>query len=87
MIIKVKYELREKHVHVRIFMGPETTHMTLCGNLMFNTDEFDVFKRCLKNGSMLVKGAEVILSDATDGSSSSFPKVQPPPEDPENNLS
>lgn len=77
MIIKLKYELREKHVHARVFMGPETSHLTLCGNLMFNQSEFDVFKQCLHDGSMLVKGAEVILSDATDGgSSSSFPKVQ-----------
>lgn len=79
MIIKVKYELRERHVHTRVFMGPETTHMTLCGNLMFNLSEFDTFRQCLKNGSMLVKGAEVIFSDATGGSSSSFPRVQLPP--------
>lgn len=82
MIIKVKYELREKHVHARIFMGPETNHLTLCGSLMFSQAEFTIFKQCLLDGSMLVKGAEVLLSDSTGGSSSSFPKVQLSPEDP-----
>jgi hypothetical protein len=80
MIIKVKYESREKHVHTRVFMGPDSDHLTLCGNLMFNKAEFEVFKQCLNDGSMLVKGATVILSDSTGGSSSSFPRVQLPPE-------
>jgi hypothetical protein len=79
MIVKVKYERREKHVHARIFMGQHGDHLSLCGNLMFQNEEFEVFTRCLKNGSMLVRGAEVILTDTTGGSSSSFPKVQPPP--------
>lgn len=34
--------------------------------------------RCLKDGSLLVKGAEVMMSDSSDGSSSSFPKIQLP---------
>lgn len=78
MIIKMKYEVRDKHVHVRIFMGPELHHLTICGNLMFNQAEFDVFSRCIKDGSLLVKGSEVIISDSSDGSSSSFPKIQLP---------
>lgn len=78
MIIKMKYEVRDKHVHVRIFMGPEIHHMTLCGSLMFNLEEFDIFNRCLKDGSLLVRGAEVVMSDSSDGSSSSFPKIQLP---------
>jgi len=78
MIIKVKYELGEKHVQARVFMGPELNHLSLCGTLMFNQAEFAVFKQCLHDGSMLVKGAEVILSDSTGGSSSSFPKIQLP---------
>lgn len=80
MIIKLKYESREKHVHVRVFMGPETNHLAMCGTLMFNQAEFDVFKQCLNDGSMLVKGATVIISDSTDGSSSSYPRVQLPPD-------
>lgn len=78
MIIKLKYEVREKLVYVRIFMGPEAHHMTMCGTLMFKGEEFDIFNRCLKDGSLLVKGAEVIMSDSGDGSSSSFPKIQLP---------
>lgn len=78
MIIRMKYETREKHVHVRIFMGTELSQMTLCGNLMFKQAEFDIFNRCLKDGALLVRGAEVIISDSTDGSSSSFPKIQLP---------
>jgi len=79
MIVKVKYERRERFVHARIFMGQHSDHLSLCGNLMFQNEEFEVFTRCLKNGSMLVRGAEVVLSDSTGGSSSSFPKIQPPP--------
>lgn len=78
MIIKMKYEVRDKHVHVRVFMGQEVNHLILCGTLMFNPAEFDIFNRCLKDGSLLVKGAEVMMSDCSDGSSSSFPKVQLP---------
>ena len=79
MIIKVKYEVRDKYVHARIFTGPHLDYLTLCGNLMFKSDEFETFRRCLKDGSMLVKGAEVIIIDVTGGSSSSFPRVQLPP--------
>lgn len=78
MIIKMKYEVRDKHVHVRLFMGLEVHHLILCGTLMFNQAEFDIFNRCLKDGSLLVKGAEVMMSDSSDGSSSSFPKIQLP---------
>lgn len=78
MIVKVKYEVGEKSVHTRLFMGPELMHMVMCGNLMFNPEEFKVFKKLLEDGSLLVKGTEVIFSDSTGGSSSSMPKVQLP---------
>jgi len=78
MIIKMKYEVRDKHVHVRLFMGHETSHMSMCGSLMFSQAEFDIFNRCLKDGCLLVKGAEVIMTDSSEGSSSSFPKIQLP---------
>jgi len=78
MIMKVKYETRDKHVHVRLFMGQERHHMTMCGTLIFTPEEFDIFNRCLKDGCLLVKGAEVISQDSSDGSSSSFPKIQLP---------
>lgn len=78
MIVKVKYEVSEKSVHARIFMGPELTHMGMCGSLIFNPEEFSIFRRLLEDGSLLVKGSEVIFSDSTGGSSSSFPKVQVP---------
>lgn len=74
----MKYEVRDKHVHVRLFMGHEASHMSMCGSLMFTQPEFDIFNRLLKDGCLLVKGAEVIMSDSSDGSSSSFPKVQLP---------
>jgi len=83
VIIKIKYEARDnnKHVHARIFMGPDLSQLTMCGSLIFKSSEFDVFNRCLKDGSLLVKGAEVVLVDTADGSSSSFPKVRwTPPE-------
>ena len=80
MLIKVKYDVRERHVHARIFMGPETHQVSLCGNLMFSPEEFKVFTQCLESGSMLVKGAHVMITDAADGSSSSYPRVQLPPE-------
>lgn len=78
MIIKMKYEVRDKHVHVRLFMGPEASHMSMCGSLMFTQPEFDIFNRLLKDGCLLVQGTEVIMSDSSDGSSSSFPKIQLP---------
>ena len=78
MIIKLKYEVRDKHVHVRVFMGQELNQLILCGTLMFNPAEFDIFNRLLKDGCLLVKGSEVIMSDCSDGSSSSFPKIQLP---------
>lgn len=78
MIVKLKYEVREKYVHARIFMGMDLNHLSMCGTLMFKPEEFDVFNRCLKDGSLLVKGSEVIIVDSNDGSSSSFPKIQLP---------
>lgn len=78
MIVKVKYETRDKHVHARVFMGPELTQLTMCGSLVFKHPEFDIWIRCLKDGSLLVKGAEVIVVDASDGSSSSMPKINLP---------
>jgi hypothetical protein len=78
MIIKLKYELQSKQVHVRVFMGPETHQLSMCGSLMLTVQQFDIFNRCLKDGSLLVPGAEVILSDSAEGSSSSFPKIQLP---------
>ena len=80
-VIKLKYESRDKHVHTRIFTGQHKDHLTLCGNLIFTREEFDVFSRCLRDGSMLVKGAEVILSDSTGGSSSVNPRIKLPPEE------
>jgi hypothetical protein len=59
-------------------MGQERHHMTMCGTLIFTPEEFDIFNRCLKDGCLLVKGAEVISQDSSDGSSSSFPKIQLP---------
>lgn len=79
MITKVKYDLREKHVHARVFMGYEIHHMSLCGNLMFSQEEWKIFSECLKSGAFLVKGAEVVITDAADGSSSSYPRIQMPP--------
>lgn len=82
MIIKIKYEKRDKHIHTRIFMGHEIHHVALCGNLIFNPAEFDFFIRTLKNGCFLTKGVDVSIVDVTDGgSSNSYPKIQLPPED------
>jgi len=78
-LIKVRYEPRGRHVHARVFVGPHKDHLTACGNLMFTAEEWDVFSRCLRDGSMLVKGAEVVLSDSTGGSSSTHPRIQLPP--------
>ena len=78
MITRVKYEVGEKSIHARVFMGPEMTHMVMCGNLMFSHEEFKIFRSLLEDGSLLVKGTEVIFTDSTGGSSSSFPKVQLP---------
>jgi len=82
VIIKIKYEQRDKHVHTRIFMGHEVHHVALCGNLIFNPAEFELFVRTLKGGCLLTKGVEVVVADVADGSSSSYPKIQLPPEDP-----
>lgn len=78
MITRVKYEVGEKSIHARVFMGPEMAHVVMCGNLMFSHEEFKIFRSLLEDGSLLVKGTEVIFSDSTGGSSSSFPKVQLP---------
>jgi len=82
VIVKVKYDVREKHVHARIFMGVDQNQLTMCGSLMFKHAEFDIFNRMLKDGCLLVKGAEVEMVNTSDGSSSSFPKVRwtPPPD-------
>ena len=78
MIIKIKYDVRDNHVHVRLFMGPEVNHISMCGSLMFTQAEFDTFIQTLKDGSLLAKGLEVIMSKSTDDSSTSFPKIQLP---------
>lgn len=76
MIIKLKYEIQEKQIHVRFFMGPELSQMAMCGSLIFQKSEYDIFTRLLQDGSLLTPGSEIILSDAAQGSSSSFPKVK-----------
>lgn len=78
MIIKVKYEQAATHVTARIFMGPELTQLTLCGTLMFTNQEFLEYVDVLKNGSILVKGSDVYVVDASDGSSGTLPKIRIP---------
>lgn len=81
MITKLKFELQERQVHVRLFMGPEASQLAMCGSLMFQPAQFEHFKRLITDGSLLTPGSEILLSDAADGSSSSFPKVRwTPPE-------
>lgn len=76
MITKLKFEVQEKQVHVRLFMGPEASHLAMCGSLMFQPAQFEHFKQLLENGKLLTPGSEILLSDAAEGSSSSFPKVR-----------
>lgn len=80
MIVKIKYEERDKHTHARIWMGAETPYVAACGLLTFTTEEFKVFSQLLKDGALLSPEVEVIFVNQADGSSASYPKVQLPPE-------
>ena len=53
MITKLKYEVQEKQIHVRLFMGPETNQLIMCGSLMFQPAQFELFRRLLQDGSLL----------------------------------
>jgi hypothetical protein len=81
VVIKVKYEEREKHTHARIWMGYEQPHLAVCGLLTFTPAEFEVFSKILTDGALLNPKAEVIFVNQADGSSASYPRVQLPPGD------
>jgi hypothetical protein len=79
VIVKLKYEKRESHVVCRVMVGEEQLHMTHSGVLVMTVEEYEFFKQLLKDGVLLTKGAEFQESDSSQGSSSSYPKIQFPP--------
>jgi hypothetical protein len=52
MIVKLRDELKGKHVHSRIFMGVDEDHLQLCGTLVMDIGAWQIF------GAALLLGAD-----------------------------
>jgi len=78
MIIKLKYEHRQKNTLVRLWMGEPPGELAMMGTLLMSREQFNVFSQCVKDGVLFQPDVRVILSDEADGSSRHYPKSKPP---------
>lgn len=59
---KLKSEVKGIHIHERVFSGPDKDHFALCGTLIFNVGEWQLFGATLKLGQEKMKNhVEIIL--------------------------
>ena len=56
MILKTFSERKGEHVHVHVFMGPNTDHLASCGVLTFNVGEWQSFGAALGLGATQMHG-------------------------------
>jgi hypothetical protein len=53
MLFRFRYEVRGGHTHVRLFAGPGSLSLGLCGNLVFRNAEWEQFKAELDRPGMI----------------------------------
>jgi hypothetical protein len=50
MILKLYVDLKGSHYHVRVFAGPDSNHLALCGELRMLPREYEAFSETLRAG-------------------------------------
>ncbi len=59
--LKLYYRAGGNHIHVRVFAGPEPTVLAHAGNLIFRTDEWQVFAVMLTKGQKEIRAGDTKL--------------------------
>jgi hypothetical protein len=58
--IRSRHEQKGGHIHVRVFSGPDESHLGKCGDLVFREDEWRDFEVMLRQGARFTTDSTVL---------------------------